>query len=105
MTAPTYRVIISKKAAADLQSISDEISKDSPNNAAGMIERILKSIDLLEIFPHRTLVPGQNPKLKHPARSLPVDPYVVYFRILEESRTVRITQIRHGARRPPKRLG
>ena len=69
-----------------------------------MIEKILDAIDLLEIFPHRTIVQRQTPRLKHPVRSLPVKPYVIYFRVIDEDRVVVIRHIRHGARRPPVNL-
>src|SRR4051812_34945402 len=103
MTVPEqpYQIRFSKAAGASLQAISDHISKDSPDNAARMIARILKAIDLLEVFPHRTVVEDDNPKLKHPTRILAVDPYIVYFRVLDEHRVVRVTRIRHGARRRP----
>jgi plasmid stabilization system protein ParE len=73
-----YRIILSKAAAGHLESISDSISKDSPDNASRVIADILRAIDLLEIFPLRTKLEGQNPKLKHPVRSLPVGSYVVF---------------------------
>lgn len=34
---------------------------------------------------------------RHPVRSLPIRPYVVYFRVLDDDRVVRILTIRHGA--------
>src|SRR4051812_42781445 len=106
MTVPgqPYQIRFSKAAAANLQTISDRISKDSPDNAARMVAKILKAIDLLEIFPHRTVAEDDNPKLKHPSRILPVDPYLVYFRVLDDHRVVRITRIRHGARRRPNQF-
>ena len=67
-----------------------------------MIERIMDSIDTLEIFPHRTVVERQDPNLRYPVRSLPVKPYVVYFRVIEDERIVVIRHIRHGARQPPE---
>jgi toxin ParE1/3/4 len=99
-----YRIIFSKSAAAHLESISDSISIESPENAPRVIAEILRAIDLLEVFPLRTKLEGQNPKLKHPVRSLPVGSYMVFFRVLEEHHVVRITRIQHGARRRPTRF-
>jgi plasmid stabilization system protein ParE len=99
-----YRAIFSKEAAAHLQSTSDSISKDSLDNAPRVIAEILESIDLLEIFPHRNVLPGRNARLKRPVRTLPAGSYIVFFRIIEEERVVRISRIQHGARRRPKRF-
>jgi plasmid stabilization system protein ParE len=69
-----------------------------------MVERVLDAIDSLEIFPRRTVVERQSPKLKYPVRSLPVKPYVIYFRVIEDEKTVIIRHIRHGARRKPEKF-
>src|SRR2546423_14025999 len=81
-----FRVRLTPQALSDLKEIHRFISRDSPRNAASMIEQILDSIDLLEIFPHRTVVERQSPSLKYPVRSLPVKPYVVYFRVIDDER-------------------
>ena len=99
-----YRVRLSSEAASDLESIHSFISRDSPQNAAGMVERILAAIETLETFPHRTVLERQSKKIRHPVRSLPVHPYVVFFRALDDERIVRILTIRHGARRRPRRF-
>src|ERR1044072_8655316 len=96
--SPSYRVRLTPQALADLEEIHAAISVDSPQNAASMIERFLDSIDLLEVFPHRTVVERQTSSLKYPVRSLPVKPYVIYFRVIEDERIVVILHIRHGAR-------
>src|SRR5690349_266029 len=99
-----YRVRLTQQALDDLEEIHAFIAKDSPQNAALMIERIFDSIDLLEIFPHRTVVERQTPSLKYPVRSLPVKPYVIYFRVIDEEHVVVIRHIRHGARQQPGRF-
>ena len=58
--------------------------RDSPQNASRMIGRILDAIDLLEIFPHRTVVERQASGLKYPVRTLPAKPDVIYFRVIDE---------------------
>ncbi|SRR6266508_3190761 len=99
-----YRVRLTPQALSDLEDIHASIARDSPQNAASMMERILNSIDLLEVFPHRTIVERQTTALKHPVRSLPVKPYVVYFRVIEDERIVVIRHIRHGARQQPEEV-
>jgi plasmid stabilization system protein ParE len=69
-----YRVIITPRAASDLEQIRDHIARDSPANAAAMITAILDALEPLKQFPHRTVVERQSPKLRHPVRSLPVKP-------------------------------
>jgi plasmid stabilization system protein ParE len=99
-----YRVIITPRASADLEDIYRYIAQDSPSHAADTVMRILDALDPLKQFPHRTIVERQRPRLRHPVRSLPVAPYIVYFRVLEEDHVVRILHVRHGARRQPRRI-
>ena len=101
---PAYHLILSPGAAADLQAIHEYISKDSPDYAAKMVGRILDAIGTLELFPHRNLIERRSAKIKHPVRSLPVKPYIVYFRVLDQQQAVRILAVRHGARRRPRRF-
>jgi plasmid stabilization system protein ParE len=84
------------------RDIQDYIARDSRKNAEQMIARILGATESLKEFPHRTIAPRQNWRLKHPARTLAVKPYIVYFRVIDEWRVVRVLHIRHGARRQPR---
>ena len=103
MSAPDrYRVHLSRRAAANLQSIFNYIANDSPQNASSMVNRILAAIENLKLFPHRTVVESEDAGLKHPVRSLPVQSYVIFFRVIEAESIVRILQVRHGAQRRPK---
>jgi plasmid stabilization system protein ParE len=97
-----YRISISPEAAADLYAIHDYIAQDSFDNAARMVGRILDAIDRLKSLPHRAIARRQSRKVPHPVRSLPVRPYMVFFRVLGEERVIRVLTIRHGARRRPK---
>jgi plasmid stabilization system protein ParE len=101
--APRYRILLSKNVANDLQGIFDYIARDSPYNAAKMIARILDAIDTLGTSPYRNVVAGQKPGLAKPVRSLPVWPYVVFFRVHDDQNVVRVLRVRHGARKMPKR--
>jgi toxin ParE1/3/4 len=99
-----YRILLAKRAASDLEEISKHIAKDSVPNAAKMVGRILDAIELLKIFPHRNVLEGQHPKIKHPVRTLPVQSYIVFFRVDDAHQTVRVLRIRHGAMKRPKRF-
>ena len=96
-----YRVRLTPQVLSDLEEIHAYIAEDSPRNAASMLERILDAIDSLEMFPHRTVVERQDRALKYAVRSLPVKPYVIYFRVIDEEKTVVVRHVRHGARRRP----
>jgi plasmid stabilization system protein ParE len=96
-----FRVRLTQRALKDLEQIHSEIATDSAQAAASMVEKILDAIDLLEVFPHRTIVEREAALVKYPVRSLPVKPYVIYFRVIDPDRVVVIRHIRHGARRPP----
>jgi toxin ParE1/3/4 len=99
-----YRIIFSKRVANDLEAIFRHIAKESPQNAPQVVDRILTAIAGLKTFPHRTVLEGQPTRLKYPVRSLPVLSYLVFFRVIEAEHVVRILQVRHGARRRPKRF-
>ena len=96
-----FHIIVSPESASDLESICSYIAQDSPQNASKTATRILDAIATLEFFPHRTLAEHQNPQMMYPVRSLPVKPYIIYFRVLDQQQAVRILAIRHGGRRPP----
>jgi plasmid stabilization system protein ParE len=100
----SYRVIIMPRAGDDLEKIFDHIAKDSIDNAASMIRRILDAIELLRDIPHRTIVRGRRGKKRDQVRTVVVKPYVVYFRVVDEEQVVHIVHVRHGARRRPRRL-
>lgn len=97
-----YRVIITPRAGRDLEAIHRYIAQDSPVNATAMVTRIMDSLESLRRFPHRTVAERERPGLHHPVRSLPVSPYIVYFRVLDDERIVRILHVRHGARQRPR---
>jgi addiction module RelE/StbE family toxin len=102
--AADYRIRLTRQALNDIEDIRDFIGQDSQKNAARMIERLFDTFDSLERFPHRAVVEVLSGDLPHPVRSIPVRPYVVYFRVIESERVVVIRHIRHGARRPPEAM-
>ena len=98
-----FRILLSKQAAADLQSIFDPIAQDSPTIASRVVERILNAMEQLATFPHRNIVRGQPANAPHPVRSLPVQSWIVFFRVIEQQSVVRIVRVRHAAKRRPRR--
>ncbi|MEA2708624.1 MAG: toxin ParE1/3/4 [Phycisphaerales bacterium] len=99
-----YRILITKRAAADLETIFDRIQSRSPQNAPRVVKRILNAINGLKAFPHRTIARGYIGKVKDPVRSLPVQSWIVFFRVRDDKRDVRVLRVRHGAQRRPRGL-
>jgi toxin ParE1/3/4 len=97
-----YRVVIMPEASAEMTRAFEYIERDSPQNAAGVVESIFAAIDSLEHLPHRCKVHRSNRNPARVIRSLPVPPFIVYYRIAEADRVVGVITVRHGARRQPR---
>jgi toxin ParE1/3/4 len=88
---------VTDDAKADLRQIKAFISEDKPVAAAGVIERIRKTITLLAVLPqlgHRGLVAGTFEK------GVPRVPYLVVYRIDGSSgneRELVVLRVYHGA--------
>ena len=96
---PPYRLTVTPAAAVDVVLLHDRIAADSPANAAGVVLRLLAEFDSLTYFPNRTVVSPQAVRPLPPVRSVVVTPYVIYFRVFESPKVVRIVRVRHGAQR------
>jgi plasmid stabilization system protein ParE len=99
-----YRVIIPPKASNDLVEICAYIEQDSPQNAASVAQMILDAIDSLDILPHRFKVHEHRRDPAKTVRSMPVPPFIVYYRVDDVRHAVRILHVRHGHRRQPRRF-
>jgi plasmid stabilization system protein ParE len=101
-----YKVIVSDDAGQNLAEIDDFIFANSPQNAKAVSAELDAAIDGLEIFPYRFKIHETNADPAKIVRSMPVPPFVVFYRIIESVMTVEIITVRHGARdRPPKFFG
>jgi toxin ParE1/3/4 len=100
----TYRVIILPRVLADLQEIFDYIQRQSPQNAATVAQRLIAAIDALEQLPYRYKVHRPHRAPARIVRSMPMPPYIIYYRVDEKNLAVRIMTIRHGSRRQPNRF-
>ena len=72
-----YRVIITPRAAADLDNIHVHIAEDSPHSATAVAGAIIDAIDSLEAFPHRYRVYQGRLKPSQTVRRMPVPPFLV----------------------------
>jgi plasmid stabilization system protein ParE len=95
-----YHVNYTLYSAQQLENIFDYIERDSPQNAARMIERLIQSIESLSLFPGRYGLLRNIDTLGVEIHSMPVRPYLIRYHINLSSKTVTILSIRHGARRP-----
>lgn len=102
---PIYDVRITAEASGDLLDIYNYIRSDSEQNASQMLERLLHAIDALEHLPYRYKRHRRGGRGRDEVRSMPVPPYVVYYRVVEADRVVRVLTVRHGARRKPRQFG
>jgi plasmid stabilization system protein ParE len=100
----TFRVIVSPEAFEAMDGVLDFIAPQSPANAARVIDRLWESMQSLKDLPHRYSVVSGRRQPKRAVRRMPVGPYLVYYRVDDASRVVRILTVRHGSRRQPRRF-
>jgi toxin ParE1/3/4 len=89
-----YEVIITRSALRDLEQIRTYVAFDNPAAAEGFGQKLLNGAESLRTFPERGGFVLQRPG----ARFLVVHPYLIIYRIMEQSRTVRVLRYWHGAR-------
>jgi plasmid stabilization system protein ParE len=102
--ADRYHIRAMPRASSDIVSICSHIEKDSPQNAAKVAKVLLDAIDSLEIFPHRYKVHEHRKDPAKTVHSMPVPPFIVYYRIAERSRMVEVLTVLHGRRKQPRRF-
>ena len=95
-----YRVVWRPIAEADLDSIIDYIAQDNPTKAEAFGQELRD----------KTLPLAQHPKLGRTGRpGLPAflrelaahRNYIVFYRVLDEARTVEILRVKHTAQQTP----
>jgi len=93
------KIVWSRRAIRHLVAVRDYIAKDSPQNAAAVAARILKSVDLL----------AAQPQVGRPGRTLgtrelivPDTPYIIPYRVRGEH--LDLIAVFHGRQKWPKKL-
>ena len=91
-----YRVIYSRRAQRDLDTISDHVAQESGETAIAhrLIERMFDACDSLASFPERFGIYAHAPRW----RMMPIGNYLVFYRVVDD--TVLIGHVRHAARKP-----
>jgi len=97
-----YRIRIMPRAASDLVTICSFIELHSPQNAASIARELVTAIDSLEILPHRYKIHQHRKESSKSVRSMPVSPFIVYYRVVHHLHVVEVLTVRHGSRQPPK---
>jgi plasmid stabilization system protein ParE len=98
----SFRILIMPQAAEDLADICGYIAQDSPGAAASVAKALLDAIDSLETMPRRNRVHRSHRDPARVVHSMPVPPFIIYYRVLEKRRGVEILTLRHGKRRQPR---
>ena len=93
------KVVWSRRATRHLIAVRDYIAKDSPQSAAAVAGRILKSVDLLATQPQmgrRGRVLGTRELV------VPDTPYIIPYRVRGDY--LELIAVFHGRQRWPKKL-
>jgi plasmid stabilization system protein ParE len=88
------RVVWSNKALGEVESITAELLKSSPQYALALAESLILSTDVLETFPRLGRVVPEDDEARH--RELIVESYRVVYEVQGE--TVSVTTVLHGKR-------
>lgn len=101
-----YTVIYSDKAYEDLVSIYRYIAEElqAPMSARGQTLRIRDAIEGLSAFPQKHEVVAYAKWKTLGLRQMPVDRYVIFYLVHEESASVQIVRIFYGGRNLKKQL-
>ena len=92
-----FKVTFAKRALRELAAITTFIAKDNPDAARELSEKLLDQAASLSRFPFRHAKDNHRARV----RKMPVPPYLVYYSIDENKRTVTILHFWHGAQQHP----
>lgn len=100
MAKPPYSIVWRPTAAADLNKIVDYIAKDNPIKAETFGQGLRDNV--LPLAQHPQLGKPGRPGLPAFLRELVVHRnYIIFYRILEDTRTVEILRVKHAAQQTP----
>jgi len=96
-----YRVILSKSARKDLRDTANYIATQlfAPIAASRKVKRIRKTLDKkLAFMPQKYRLINDNYLASKGYHLMNIENYIAFFVIDEETKTVRVRRIIHGAR-------
>ena len=96
----SYRLIVTPDAEADLSELRDYIANvlRSPETARSYLHHLRKEIGSLSEMPARIKAVDEEPWHSRGIRKLIVKHFLVYFRIVEEEKTVYILNVIYARR-------
>jgi plasmid stabilization system protein ParE len=100
--AGPYGVRTTGKASSNLDEIFAHVARESPQNATAVLQQLLDAIFSLKMLPHRYKVYRRAKDALGAVHSMPVPPYVIYYRVIERTRVVRVLTVMHGRQRRPR---
>ena len=97
-----YQVILSPLALDDLEQIVRYIASHDPQATERLANRLLDHAEKLRDLPQR----GGKVRSRPGVRKLLLWPYLIFYRVNEQSRSVEVLRFWHGAQDPEQlRLG
>lgn len=95
-----YEVSLTEGAKADLREIFKYIAfaLQSPQNAAGQLDRLEEAILSLDEMPERYPIYDKKSWNDRNLRIMPVDNYLVFYIPQNDRKTVRVLRIMYGGR-------
>ena len=96
----SYQIIVTPDAEADLSELRDYIANvlRSPETARSYLHHLRKEIGSLSEMPARIKAVDEEPWHSRGIRKLIVKNFLVYFRIVEEEKTVYILNVIYARR-------
>ena len=95
-----YSIIYSPEAIKDLRKIYSYIAFELlvPSTAEGPVNRIRKTIRSLDFMPSRNPIVDWEPWKSMGMHKVPVDNFIVFYTVTDDTQTVTIIRIVYGGR-------
>ena len=102
-----YSIQYTDEALQDLRDIYDYISSElkAPGIAAAQVKRIRDEVRSLCTFPKRYKTVDWEPWAKREMRQMPVDNFIVFYAVSNDTLAVQIMRIFYGKRDIPNIVG
>ena len=99
-----FKIVYKDQAIADHEQIHDYLDQNVLDQRDKIIAELVSSIHSPEYLParHRARFRRKTPGLS--VHALPASKYLIYYRVSEDEKLVRILTVRHTSRRPRERF-
>lgn len=91
-----YKVTFLQSALDDLEEIILYIASDNKKNALLMNDKLVATANKLAIFPMMGILVPDEKIARMGFRMLPIDNYLLFYKIYEEDKEVTILRVIHG---------